>query len=103
MELLNGIDGGTISPPEIELPGNGSSFAVFASVRLAVIERWMRQAAQEYLQSSCSNVQSNNDLSEIDSDTEDNSTTTYLPMRVSKVKNWPKKNKIYNKKDFLFD
>ncbi|KAB0796834.1 hypothetical protein PPYR_10895 [Photinus pyralis] len=72
-------------PPELELPGNASAFAMFASVRLAVLERWMRQASQEYLQSSCSNpVQ---DQSEIDTDTEDNSqsSSTYIPVRVSKI------------------
>lgn len=82
LELLN--DSGSVSPPEIELPGNASAFAIFASVRLAVLERWMRHATQEYLQSSCSMPL--HDISEIDSDTEDNSqSTTYLPLRVSKV------------------
>ncbi|KAF5304147.1 hypothetical protein FQA39_LY01932 [Lamprigera yunnana] len=73
------------TPPELELPGNASAFAMFASVRLAVLERWMRQASQEYLQSSCSNpIQ---DQSEIDSDTEDNSqsSSSYIPARVSKI------------------
>ncbi|KAJ8932268.1 hypothetical protein NQ318_009222, partial [Aromia moschata] len=71
-------------PPEIELPGNASAFAVFASIRLAVLDRWMRQASQEYLQSSCSApVQ---DQSEIESDTEDNSQSScYIPVNVSKV------------------
>ncbi|XP_074033015.1 MYC binding protein highwire isoform X2 [Leptinotarsa decemlineata] len=70
--------------PEIELPGNASAFAVFASVRLAVLDRWMRQASQAYLHSSCSApIQ---DQSEIESDTEDNSQSTYLtPVIVSKV------------------
>lgn len=82
LELIN--DNGLMSPPEIELPGNASAFAVFASVRLAVLERWMRYATQEYLQSSCSVPM--HDVSEIDSDTEENSqNSTYLPMRVSKV------------------
>lgn len=84
LELIN--DNGLLSPPEIELPGNASAFAVFASVRLAVLERWMRHATQEYLQSSCSAPL--HDISEIDSDTEENSqNSTYLPMRVSKVSN----------------
>lgn len=82
LELLN--ESGSLSPPEIELPGNASAFAIFASVRLAVLERWMRQATQEYLQSSCSIPM--HDMSEMDSDTEDNSqSSTYLPLRVSKV------------------
>ncbi|KAG5884565.1 hypothetical protein JTB14_006591 [Gonioctena quinquepunctata] len=72
------------SAPEIELPGNASAFAVFASVRLAVLDRWMRQASQEYLHSSCSAP--TQDQSEIESDTEDNSQSTYLtPIIVSKV------------------
>lgn len=72
------------SPPDIELPGNASSFAVFASIRLAVLDRWMRQASQEYLQSSCSAPL--HDLSEIESDTEDNTqSSTFMPIKVSKV------------------
>ncbi|CAG9818957.1 unnamed protein product [Phaedon cochleariae] len=72
------------SAPEIELPGNASSFSVFASIRLAVLDRWMRQASQEFLRSSCSAPLQ--DQNEIESDTEDNSQSTYLtPFRVSKV------------------
>lgn len=72
------------NPPEIELPCNPSAFAVFASIRLAVLDRWMRQASQEYLQSSCSIPF--NDQSEIDSDTEDNTQSSiYLPLKISKV------------------
>ncbi|XP_025833228.1 E3 ubiquitin-protein ligase MYCBP2-like, partial [Agrilus planipennis] len=74
------------SPPEIELPNNPSAFAVYASVRLAVLDRWMRQANQEYLQSSCvATLHDRNN--EMDSDTEDNSQTssTYVPVKVSKI------------------
>jgi E3 ubiquitin-protein ligase MYCBP2 len=72
------------TPPEMELPGNASAFAVFASIRLTVLDRWMKQATQEYLQSSCSAPLQ--DQSEIDSDTEDNSqSSTYMPIKVSKV------------------
>lgn len=68
----------------MELPGNASSFAVFASVRLAILDRWMRHASQEYLQSSYSAPL--NDNSEIDSDTEDNTqTSSYTPIKVSKI------------------
>lgn len=83
LELVNGNDFYN-APPELELPGNASCFAVFASVRLAVLDRWMRQASQEYLQSSYgAPLQS---YSEIDSDTEDNSQiSTYIPVKVSKV------------------
>ncbi|XP_044762914.1 E3 ubiquitin-protein ligase MYCBP2 [Coccinella septempunctata] len=71
-------------PPEIELPSNASAFAVFASIRLAVLDRWMKQASQDYLQSSCSAPLQ--DQSEIESDTEENSQScTYTPMKVSKV------------------
>ncbi|CAH1132864.1 unnamed protein product [Ceutorhynchus assimilis] len=72
------------SAPEIELPANASAFAVFASVRLAVLDRWMRNATQEHLQSSCSIPMI--DQSEIESDTEDNTqSSTYVPVKVSKV------------------
>lgn len=68
----------------MELPPNASSFAMFASIRLAVLDRWMRQANQEYLQSSYSApVQ---DQSEVESDTEDNTqSSTYNPVKVSKI------------------
>ncbi|KAL3283879.1 hypothetical protein HHI36_018048 [Cryptolaemus montrouzieri] len=71
-------------PPEIELPSNASAFAAFASIRLAVLDRWMKQASQEYLQSSCSVPLQ--DQSEIESDTEDNTqSSTYMPLKVSKI------------------
>ncbi|CAG9838820.1 unnamed protein product [Diabrotica balteata] len=70
--------------PEIELPGNASAFAVFASIRLAVLDRWMKQASQEYLNSSCSAP--TQDQSEIESDTEDNSQSTcFTAIKVSKI------------------
>nr|XP_022909947.1 E3 ubiquitin-protein ligase MYCBP2 isoform X2 [Onthophagus taurus] len=50
MELLN--DNDSVPPPDMELPSNASSFAMFASVRLAVLDRWNRYANQEYIQSS---------------------------------------------------
>ncbi|CAH0546545.1 unnamed protein product [Brassicogethes aeneus] len=72
------------NPPEIEIPSNPSAFAVFASIRLAVLDRWMRQASSEYLLSSCS--YSLNDQSEIDSDTEDNTQSSlFMALRISKV------------------
>ncbi|XP_056648043.1 E3 ubiquitin-protein ligase MYCBP2 isoform X1 [Diorhabda sublineata] len=72
------------SAPEIELPGNASAFAVFASIRLAVLDRWMKQASQEYLNSSCSAP--SQDQSEIESDTEDNSQSTcFTAIKVSKI------------------
>lgn len=81
LELLN--DNDYFAPPEMELPGNASSFAVFASVRLAIFDRWMRQASQEYLQSSYSIPLQ--DHSEIDSDTEDTQSSTLVPVKVSKI------------------
>nr|CAH7734761.1 unnamed protein product [Callosobruchus chinensis] len=72
------------SAPEIELPGNASAFAIFASIRLVVFDRWIRQASQEYLQSSCSAPLQ--DQSEIETDSEDNSQSScYTPVKVSKV------------------
>lgn len=73
-------------PPEVELPSNASSFAVFASVRLAVLERWMKQACQIYLSSSSSSPPVDGS-SEIDSDSEENTDKTreVPPLRVPKV------------------
>ncbi|XP_017786826.1 PREDICTED: E3 ubiquitin-protein ligase MYCBP2-like isoform X2 [Nicrophorus vespilloides] len=82
LEMMNETD--FLNPPEMELPGNASAFAMFASIRLAVLDRWMRQANQEYLQSSCSAPLA--EQSEIESDTEDNTqSSTYVPMKVSKI------------------
>lgn len=70
-------------PPEIELPGNASAFAVFASIRLAVLDRWMHHASEEYLHSSYNHpIQ---DLAETESDTEDNSPSCYNSVKISKV------------------
>lgn len=68
----------------MELPSNASAFAMFASIRLAVLDRWMRQANQEYLHSSYSTpIQ---DHSEVESDTEENTqSSTYNPIKVSKI------------------
>lgn len=51
-----GRDGGdtALGPPDVELPGNASEFAVFSSVRQAVLEAWARKAGQIYLNSSSS-------------------------------------------------
>lgn len=73
-------------PPEVELPSNASSFAIFASVRLAVLERWMKQACQIYLASSSSSPPVDGS-SEIESDSEENTDKTreIPPLRVPKV------------------
>lgn len=70
--------------PDIELPENASAFAVFASIRLAVLDRWMQKASQEYLHSSY-NVPLP-EHSEVESDTEENSqSSSFLPIKVSKI------------------
>lgn len=43
-----------LGPPDVELPGNASEFAVFSNVRQAVLEAWARKAGQIYLNSSSS-------------------------------------------------
>lgn len=71
--------------PDIELPGNASAFAVFASVRLAVLDRWMQKASQEYLHSSC-NIPFQEHQSEAESDSEENSqSSSFMPIKVSKI------------------
>ncbi|XP_018571542.1 E3 ubiquitin-protein ligase MYCBP2-like [Anoplophora glabripennis] len=76
-------DNDTNVPPEIELPGNASAFAVFASIRLAVLDRWMHHASEEYLHSSYSAPIQD---AEIESDTEDNSQSCcHHSVKISKV------------------
>ncbi|KAK9891452.1 hypothetical protein WA026_014685 [Henosepilachna vigintioctopunctata] len=71
-------------PPEIDLPTNASAFASFASIRLAVLDKWMKQASQEYLQSSCSAPLQ--DQSEVESDTEENTqSSAYMPLKESRI------------------
>ncbi|KAJ8916890.1 hypothetical protein NQ315_013358 [Exocentrus adspersus] len=70
--------------PRIELPKNASAFAVFASVRLAILDRWMYGVNQEHWQSSCNKIPIL-EQTEIESDTEDNFHTCHLPITVSKV------------------
>lgn len=72
-------------PSAVEVPSNPSSFAVFANVRLAVLERWMKQACQIYLSSSSSTPPV--DGSEIDSDSEEtvDRVRDAAPLRVPKV------------------
>lgn len=68
----------------MELPGNASHFAMFASIRITVLDRWIRHANHEYLQSSGSTPLL--DPSEGDSETEDNTqSSTYVPLKVSKI------------------
>ncbi|KAI5729573.1 hypothetical protein M8J76_004011 [Diaphorina citri] len=45
---------GNFEAPYIELPWNASSFAVFATARLTVLEAWMKQACDIYTSSSSS-------------------------------------------------
>ncbi|GLH12984.1 Probable E3 ubiquitin-protein ligase HERC2 [Gryllus bimaculatus] len=74
-------------PPEVELPTNASSFAVFASVRLAVLERWMKQACQIYLASSSSLPTVDGAGSDGESDSEDctDRARESAPLRVPKI------------------
>ncbi|RZF32322.1 hypothetical protein LSTR_LSTR001786 [Laodelphax striatellus] len=79
------VDGGggaeVCAAPDVELATNASAFAVFASVRLAVLERWMKDACDLHLAaSSCSSAAA----TPLDSDAEDasercQSVTTRVP------------------------
>nr|CAD7200761.1 unnamed protein product [Timema douglasi] len=73
-------------PPEVELPSNASSFAVFANVRLAVLDRWMKQACQIYLSSS-SSAPPLDGGSERESDSEENTDRgrETAPLKVPKI------------------
>lgn len=72
------------STPDIELPGNASAFAVFASIRLTVLDRWMQKASQKYLFNSYNLPLQ--DQSELESDSEENSqSSSFLPIKVSKI------------------
>nr|CAD7579158.1 unnamed protein product [Timema californicum] len=73
-------------PPEVELPSNASSFAVFANVRLAVLDRWMKQACQIYLSSS-SSAPPLDGGSEMESDSEENTDRgrETAPLKVPKI------------------
>lgn len=73
-----------IGPPEVELPGNASEFAVFASVRQAVLEAWARKAGQIYLSSS-SSVPTLESAYEGDSDSDATEIYHPPPPRVPKV------------------
>ncbi|XP_073976386.1 MYC binding protein highwire isoform X3 [Rhodnius prolixus] len=69
-------------PPEIEVAGNASNFAVFSTVRLAVLERWMKEANDLYLTSSGSAPPQ----SASNSDSEDeNSHPVPTPARIPKI------------------
>ncbi|KAL1517024.1 hypothetical protein ABEB36_000844 [Hypothenemus hampei] len=82
IEIL--LDNDNQCAPEIELPSNASGFSIFATIRLTVLDRWLRSATQEHLQSSCNMPMI--DQSELESDTEDNTQSSiYLPLKVSKI------------------
>ncbi|KAF6200667.1 hypothetical protein GE061_005110 [Apolygus lucorum] len=70
------------APQQIEVAGNASSFAVFSTVRLAVLERWMKEANELYLtSSSCAPPQSASN-----SDSEDeNSQPSPQPPKIPKI------------------
>lgn len=77
--------GDVSSLPEVDLPGNASSFAVFATVRMAVLECWMKEACEIYLQSSgsspanCVTAESDSEDEDIEADKE------HSPPRIPKV------------------
>ncbi|XP_054276655.1 E3 ubiquitin-protein ligase MYCBP2-like [Macrosteles quadrilineatus] len=78
--------GDVSSPPEVELPGNASNFAVFATVRMVVLENWMKEACEIYLQSSGSSpttcVATESDTDEEEQDGEKDQST---PPRIPKI------------------
>ncbi|KAL0280278.1 UNVERIFIED_CONTAM: hypothetical protein PYX00_001618 [Menopon gallinae] len=77
-----GIDA-KVGPPEIELPGNASKFAVFANVRQAVLEAWTRKATQTFL-NSCASIPTQDNTYEGDSDS-DATEIYHPPPRVPKI------------------
>ncbi|XP_063236464.1 E3 ubiquitin-protein ligase MYCBP2 isoform X2 [Bacillus rossius redtenbacheri] len=80
-----GDAGAPSGPPEVELPTNASSFAVFASVRLAVLERWTKQACQIYLSSSASAPAGAGSDQESDSDDNTDKRCDAALLRVPKI------------------
>lgn len=75
-----------IGPPEVELHGNPSEFAVFCHARQAVVEAWAHKATQIYLNSSSSAPILESAYEE---DSESDVTEIYHPQppRVPKVSN----------------
>lgn len=72
--------------PVLELPYNASAFAVFATVRLAILERWMQQASYMVPRIGSKVVAIPQEQSEIESDTEDNTqSSTDVPIKVSQM------------------
>lgn len=75
------------NPPEIELSCNASAFAVFASVRSAILERYARTTSEVYRASNC-NSSPPPELSEtIDTESDDEdriSTIQSLPKVITK-------------------
>lgn len=69
-------------PPDIELPGNPSEFAVFASVRRAVLEAWAGKASQIYLATT-----GNQNAEAIEAETDSEATEVWHPppLRLPKV------------------
>lgn len=70
--------------PILELPYNPSAFAIFATVRLAILERWMQQASQ-MIPYTFPHV-TVQEQSEVESDTEDNTqSSTEVPVKISQM------------------
>ncbi|XP_046604041.1 E3 ubiquitin-protein ligase MYCBP2 isoform X2 [Neodiprion virginianus] len=70
-------------PPEVELPSNASAFAVFASVRAAVLEKHARATTEVFRASSCSSPPLPELSDTIDSDSDEE-------VRISAPHNLPK-------------
>ena len=70
-------------PPEIELSNNASAFAVFASVRSAVLDKHSKKSSEIYRASNCSSPQPPDLSDTIDTDSEDED-------RISSAQSLPK-------------
>lgn len=75
------------NPPEIELSCNASAFAVFASVRSAILERYARTTNEVYRASNCNSPPPElNETIDTESDEEDRiSTIQSLPKVIARA------------------
>ncbi|XP_076385847.1 MYC binding protein highwire isoform X12 [Megachile rotundata] len=71
------------NPPEIELPCNASAFAVFASVRSAILEKYARTTNEVYRVSNCNSPPPPEHSETMDTDSEDED-------RISTIQSLPK-------------
>lgn len=78
------------NPPEIELSCNASAFAVFASVRSAILERHTRTSNEVYRVSNCNSPPSPEHSETIDTESDDEdriSTIQSLPKVIKRIIN----------------